>query len=53
MSHGVLALKGELAVVVLKHAEPSGSLLSEMPDASLGVNELESSLSLIDFPIVP
>lgn len=41
----------EAMPVVLKHAEPSGSLPSEMPDASPGGNELESSFSLIPLPI--
>lgn len=42
----------EAMVVVLKHAESSGSLPLEMPDASPGGNELESSSSLIAFSIV-
>lgn len=39
----------EAMSVVLKHAEPSGSLPSEMLDENPGGSELESSISLIPF----
>ena len=41
----------EAMPVVLKHAEHSGSLPSEMPDASPGGSKLGSSFSLIPLPI--
>lgn len=41
----------EAMPVVLKHAEPSGSLPSEVPDATPGGSELGSSFSLILLPI--